>query len=260
MKLWTLLENTACRQDLTAAHGLSLYLETGGHRILFDMGPSAAFRQNGDVLGIDPAAVDLAILSHGHDDHGGGMAEFLRCNAGAPLYVHGQAFRPHYNRVGKYIGLDPALRNHPRLIFTEDSCHLAAGLDLYTCNDRVPAYPVDHRGLQALVGDRLEPDDFCHEQYLLVQEQGKRILISGCSHKGVCNLVHWFRPDILVGGFHLKDKDPADPSLPVLAENLLRYDTVYYTGHCTGSAQYHRLKEMMGHRLQSFSTGTVLEL
>ena len=73
MKLCTLLENTACRNDLTAEHGLSLYMETGNHKILFDMGQSDAFAANAHKLHIDLTQVDTAILSHGHYDHSGGL-------------------------------------------------------------------------------------------------------------------------------------------------------------------------------------------
>ena len=46
MKLTVLMENTACREDLTAEHGLSLYIEACGKKILFDSGASAAFADN----------------------------------------------------------------------------------------------------------------------------------------------------------------------------------------------------------------------
>ena len=64
MKLVTLMENTSCREDICFEHGLSLYLETAGHRILFDAGQSAAFAENAGVLDVDLTAVDFAVLSH----------------------------------------------------------------------------------------------------------------------------------------------------------------------------------------------------
>ena len=91
MKITVLLENTACRADLCAAHGLSLYIEACGRRVLFDMGPDEGFLQNAGSLGVDLTAVDLAVLSHGHDDHGGGLAAFCRVNPTAPVYVHRRA-------------------------------------------------------------------------------------------------------------------------------------------------------------------------
>ena len=89
---------------------------------------------------------------------------------------------------------------------------------------------------------------------------GKRVLISGCSHKGILNLASWFSPDVLVGGFHYMRKDPTDPVLTQAAKTLLTYPTTYYTGHCTGAEQYAVMKKTMADRLQPLSTGTVIEL
>ena len=92
MKFLTLMENTACREDLCAGHGLSLYIETTKHKILFDMGPSGAFAENAEALGVDLKQVDVAFLSHGHFDHSGGMEAFLKGNETAPVYLHKGAF------------------------------------------------------------------------------------------------------------------------------------------------------------------------
>ena len=109
MKLITLMENTTTRDDLVCEHGLSLYIEAGDLRILFGAGQSAAFADNAEKLGVDLSAVDLCILSHGHYDHGGGIARFLEVNDHAPVYVSRHAFGDFYNAEGKYIGLDSAL-------------------------------------------------------------------------------------------------------------------------------------------------------
>jgi metal-dependent hydrolase (beta-lactamase superfamily II) len=88
MKLVTLMENSSCREDLCCEHGLSLYLETLGKKILFDAGQSAAFAENAAVLKVDLEAVDFAVLSHGHYDHSGGLERFLQINR-----ILGQAAR-----------------------------------------------------------------------------------------------------------------------------------------------------------------------
>lgn len=100
VKVVTLLENAACREGLASAHGLSLYLETPRHRILFDMGPDGAFAENAAALGVDLKSVDLAVLSHGHYDHGGGLAAFCRCNDTARIYIRRDAF-------GEFLSADP---------------------------------------------------------------------------------------------------------------------------------------------------------
>ena len=77
MKVQVLLENTSLSEALKAEHGLSLYIETGKHKILFDMGQTDAFADNAEKMGIDLSQVDFAILSHGHYDHGGGLKYFM---------------------------------------------------------------------------------------------------------------------------------------------------------------------------------------
>ena len=93
-----------------------------------------------------------------------------------------------------------------------------------------------------------------------MEEHGKRILFSGCSHKGILNILSWFRPDVLVGGFHFKDLDPEGEQLRRCGEALDTFDTIFYTGHCTGQSQFDRLKMILGDRLHAISTGMTIEL
>jgi 7,8-dihydropterin-6-yl-methyl-4-(beta-D-ribofuranosyl)aminobenzene 5'-phosphate synthase len=65
-------------------HGLSLYIEPRNHKVLFDMGQGNLFLENAERMGVDIEAVDIAILSHGHYDHGGGIETFLKRNARVP--------------------------------------------------------------------------------------------------------------------------------------------------------------------------------
>ncbi|MBQ7098769.1 MAG: MBL fold metallo-hydrolase [Oscillospiraceae bacterium] len=260
MKITTLIENTALSPRLTAEHGLSLFVEAAGHTFLFDAGQSVAFADNARKLHIDLRRAEFAVLSHGHYDHGGGMLRFLECNHTAKIHVNQNAFGGHYNAAGRYIGLSDELRRSSRLILTGDEHTIAPGLTLHTCNDRPRAVPIESSGLTEQVGDFLLPEEFRHEQSLLIEENGRRILLSGCAHKGVLNLLHWFRPDVFVGGFHFKQLSPDDPRLRIWGEAMAKYDTVFYTGHCTGAAQYAVLKELLGDRLNAISTGAVFEV
>ena len=260
MKITTLIENTTLSPDLTAEHGLGLFVETERSRFLFDAGQSGAFADNARKLGIDLKTADFAVLSHGHYDHGGGMARFLDINRRAKLYVNQNAFEGYHNGTEKYIGLDRRLRDSRRLVLTGDEHTIAPGLTLSTCNGLIRPVPTDPFGLTERVGQFFLPDDFRHEHYLLVQEKGKRILFSGCSHKGILNILSWFRPDALVGGFHFKSLSPDSPQLRAWGEAMAKYDTVFYTGHCTGEAQFQVLKAILGDRLHAISTGSVVEI
>ncbi len=261
MRITVLCENTTNNELLSAEHGLSLYIEHGTRRVLFDMGQSRLFADNAAALGVDLTAVDSAVLSHGHYDHGGGMTVFLEKNDKAPVYLQTSAFEPHYNGTEKYIGLDTTLKAHERLRFVDTATDLGDGMTLFTLDNAVLPHPIDAHGLTKRCGDTFVPDPFTHEQYLLIENEGKRLLISGCSHKGILNILALTRPDVFVGGFHLMKLDPdgdGKESLEQIAKTLAAYDCRYYTCHCTGEAPFDFLKTRLGERLTYIRTGDVL--
>lgn len=258
MRITALVENTCHNGNLDVEHGLSLFIETNHHIILFDMGQSELFDQNAQRLGIDLSNVDIAILSHGHYDHGGGLKRFLEINKTASVFLSSFAFESHYNGTEKYIGLDCSLRSNNRLIFTDDIFEISPGLTLFSCNSNNKEFNLGSFGLTKLNNDEFIDDDFLHEQYLLIEEQGKKVLISGCSHKGILNIANWFKPDVLIGGFHFS-KLPLDDTLTEYANYLNKFSTRFYTCHCTGVEQYQYMKKSMS-RLNYISTGDTIEL
>lgn len=261
MRITVLCENTTNRTQLLAEHGLSLYIETEKHNILFDMGQTDAYLHNAKKLGIDLSGVDIGILSHGHYDHGGGLQSFLNINEKAFVYVNENVFDEYYNGSQKYIGLCKELKNHPRLKMVSDFLKIDDELSLHSCNERDKIFPVNSYGLRVKKNGEIHPDTFLHEQYLLIQEGNRQILISGCSHKGVQNIVDWFLPDVLVGGFHFTKLDPKteDRCFLIEASNwLLKQPTKYYTGHCTGVEQFAFIKDIMGNQIEAISTGDTI--
>lgn len=244
MRIISLIENTTENEKIKSQHGLSLYIETEKHKMLFDMGQDGTFFENAQALGIDLADVDIAFISHGHYDHGGGLAKFLEINDKAKVYIHKDAFGEHYNGHDKYIGLDVSLAENERLIFVGDVALIDNSLTLYSCNSYERVYEDSFGGLLKRVGDKYYPDEFTHEQYLLIKDAGKKVLISGCSHKGILNIMNWFAPDILVGGFHFSKLETGE-SLTHAAKFLSCRKTKFYTCHCTGITQYEYMKKYM---------------
>ncbi|MBR5501141.1 MAG: MBL fold metallo-hydrolase [Clostridia bacterium] len=257
MRIVCLTENTG-KPGFEAEHGLSLYIEACGKKILFDMGQTDLFTRNACKMGIDLSQVDLAILSHGHYDHGGGLVKFLEINTHAPVYVNENAFGAYYNGTAKYIGLDHSLQGNPRLVMTKDQYAIEKGLTLHTCNGNAKPYDLGSFGLTERTQDDFVPDAFLHEQYLLIEEAGRRVLISGCSHKGILNIVSWFRPDVVVGGFHFS-KLPLEKTLAEYARILRDSSTTFYTCHCTGTEQFAYMQQWMP-KLYYLSTGDTVEI
>ncbi|MFH1512576.1 MAG: MBL fold metallo-hydrolase [Bacillota bacterium] len=258
-----LIENTTNDPELQPEHGLSLYIEANGRKILFDSGQSPAFAHNAAKLNVDLSKVDTAVLSHGHYDHGGGLPAFLSLNGYAPVYLSEHAFGEYISGSGEYLGINPALRNNPRLRLVTGVTDLGGGLSLLTGEGRALSRPIEAYGLCMRRDGVIVSDDFRHEQYLLITEGNRRVLISGCSHKGIVNIMHWFRPDVMIGGLHLMKLDPlgdGKAALDAVAKELLQFGTVYYACHCTGVPQYEYLKAQMQDSLFYISTGQEITL
>ena len=265
MRVTMLLDNISADGRLAAEHGLSLHIETGKHRILFDTGQSDAFARNAEMLGIDLSAVDIAFLSHGHYDHSGGLARFFELNSHACVYMHGGAFERHIHEDGREIGIDSSLSGNPRIRFNEGTLRIDDELSLESCNERERPFASHGEGLLMLRDGLPVQDDFRHEHYLSIREagSGRHVVISGCSHKGILNIMGWLEPDALIGGFHFMGLDPQGEGKAALdhaAKALARHDCTYFTCHCTGKKQFDYLKNKLGNRLHYFAGGMSVEL
>ena len=192
MNVKVLVENTSLSPAYRCEHGLSLYIKTRNHRILFDMGQSSLFLENAEGMDADIGAVDMAILSHGHYDHGGGIETFLKHNTRANLYVHADAFQPHYakredGRIDD-IGLDLAAAANPRVQTSRHMLRLDDEICVFSGVVPHRLFPPANRVLLRKSSD-YEPDDFTHEQNLIVTEDGEDVLFTGCAHNGIVNII-----------------------------------------------------------------------
>ena len=273
MKISILAENNVLSDSFQSEHGLSMLIEAEGRSILFDMGASDIFCANAAAMSIDLSGVDLAVLSHGHYDHGGGLAAFLAGNGHAPVYVSKHVFGDYRLRQEDsetlYIGIDPTFAESDRFRFADGRLDLAADAILFSgVSGDYPRPSGNSRLLMGTEGDYL-PDDFHHEQNLLLTCGGKRVLFAGCAHSGIVNILDHCRslcgayPDVVLGGFHLIDRgtDPKDlAELNALAGRLLESGAMFYTCHCTGLPAYEHLRRVMGERIEYLACGAQLTL
>jgi 7,8-dihydropterin-6-yl-methyl-4-(beta-D-ribofuranosyl)aminobenzene 5'-phosphate synthase len=282
VRVTTLIDNLRSPDDpqLEAEWGLSLCVESSGRQILVDMGASDAFARNAERLSVDLAAIDVAILSHHHYDHGGGLRRFLELNDHAPIYLgatpDGDPTVKLLGFVRKYIGLDPALlaSHSHRFRFVHERTEVLPGVVVLPCIGGQHALPAGNRFLFLKRDSGLVPDDFRHEIIVAIHEHNALVVLTACSHNGLLNMVEAASAEFpgipvraVIGGFHLAKLPPfrgmteseravADIGRAILD---LRIETTY-TGHCTGKAAFEVLHRAMGDRLQEIHTGSRVTL
>ena len=272
MIIKTLLENEAISDEFLTEHGLSLYIETEKRKIVFDTGASNKFIMNAKILNVNLRDADMVILSHGHYDHGGGLLDFLDMNQDALVYIKQGAFTPHgaikEDEKIKDAGIDIKIKENDRIKIVEKDIFIDNDLILFSHIQGEKMLPRGNDKLLMKTRDVWEKDDFKHEQNLLIREGRNRVLIVGCSHRGIVNILEQAQEitDLpithVLGGFHLKDLDLNDSVdmdfLKDVSDRLLDSGAVFYTGHCTGRKQFYKLKEIMGDKINELSTGTII--
>ena len=159
-------------------------------------------------------------------------------------------------RAPEYIGLNQNLKHHPQVKLLDGSYGIDDELQIYSH----VAGEIYETNKNLLKEDKTR-DDFVHEQHLLIQGS-KNVLLMGCGHKGVLNIIGQCpaAPDIVIGGFHLYSPRTGEclpePVIMDLAANLP--DAVYYTGHCTGDKALAILTREL-REIHPLMTGTVIE-
>lgn len=273
MKIYTLVENEALGPKFRAANGLSLFIETGGKKLLFDLGPDDSFLENAAALGLAIEEVDYLVISHGHVDHGGALALFLERNGKARVFMRGEAFEPHYwKRFLSFIDVGLPLVESPRIEFVAGSLDIAPGLRLLSGFPKRGFVPVANRKSYVRRSGQMRRDDFSHELLLIAEEEGRSFAFTGCSHSGITNMIDAALEstgreslDFVIGGMHLFHSRlrPLKFALDLerLGARLNAYrDTRYYTGHCTLSEGYEALHRRLGDRIAPIHAGTTLVL
>ncbi len=273
MRIVNLIENIKGNPECDFEHGLSLYVETQKHKLLMDTGCSDKFLENAKRLSVQLENVDSVVLSHGHYDHGGGLLDFTKINSHARIYVRENAFLDFYHGKDenkRYIGLDKRISNLAQLYYVSGNMRMDKELFLFTNVTSRILWPSSNLELTVEKDGVLVQDDFSHEQYLVISQNGKNILISGCAHNGILNILEKYHqifsknPDVVISGFHMMKKSGYKQEdidlIEKTAWKLKDYRTKFYTCHCTGEEPYERMKRILGEQIDYVKSGEEVEI
>ncbi len=278
MRIVCLCENTAVNDKLFAEHGLCLYIEHCGKKILFGTSSTAVVFQNATRLNIPIESADAIVLPHNHTSMTGAVETFLKKNPSATLYMKKSCATDN----GEKHGILRSRTGIPHSFFKANKMKCV----LYTAFSEVcPDFylaSVKHYSDNPCTDKRYTvkrhrkwvKDDFSGEAFA-VCFPGRRkdgfVILTGCSHSGIVNIVKtaqemWDAPVLaVVGGFGMMSSNinklgcTAD-AVKSTAKALAELDIGYiYTCHCTGRKGYEIMKEVLGDQIQYLHTGEELE-
>ena len=251
LKISILSDNTAIEPFL-AEHGLSLALETEEVRILLDTGNGETFFPNLQKWKLDLASYQSLVLSHGHYDHTGALAELLLRAPHLQVYhgkgVEEKRFSCHPGLPAKEISMpEPCkkmLLKHSRRKEILSPRDMGNGFFL---TGRIPRVTPEDTGGPFFTDEEKKNPDPIMDEMALLWEGG--VLLQGCCHAGIGNTLSYCRekfPSIAIhtvaGGLHLKDAEPVrlESTLLYLKESGIKRLVLF---HCTGQKAMEYLKK-----------------
>ena len=234
MKLSVLTENTASGNFL-AEFGLSYFIEHENETVLFDTGSTDVFLRNAEKLGIDLDRADTVVLSHGHWDHGNG----LRYMKNKRLVCHPDAFMKRYRKnsienIGLALNYDEL---DQRFDLTTSRAPYPLSKNMIFLGEIPRETPFEAQET-AFVDQYGEADFVPDDSALAVIDDDELIVVSGCAHSGICNIVEHAKQVTglkkvrgVIGGFHLKENDrQTRETIRCFKDQKIRY---LFPSHCT---------------------------
>ena len=270
LRITTLIENNSDENNtLISEHGLSLYIEIDEIKILFDTGQSGDFIKNADKLKIDLNNLNYVILSHGHYDHSGGFRKLVENTKNSFKLIVGNRFfnekyklleSDEYKFNGNYFDEEFINQNNISTEYIDqDSFNITENVILFS------DFEILNKKFYIKQNEQYISDDFSDEIVLAVKVEKGLVVILGCSHVGVVNILKTItkRTGIhiygVVGGSHLIEADELrlNNTINFLKEKDIQ---VLRLSHCTGKNAIRELQYEFGNKFMYNNTGNVIKI
>ena len=214
-----LYDNNPYDERLKTAWGLSCLVERNDLTLLFDTGGDApTLLSNMTTLGIDPAEIDIIVLSHIHGDHVGGLSGILATNKATTVYLP-RSFPTEFKKQVK-VGA--------RLVEVHEPMAIAEGI-----------YTTGEMGTEII-----------EQSLILVTKEGS-VIITGCAHPGIVSVIAKAKEiagekvHLVMGGFHLDGM--SKQKINGIIEDFQRLGVEKVAPcHCTGDLARRLLKGAYG--------------
>lgn len=270
MKFAILAENKSDHSRIKAEWGLSVFIEAGDKKILFDAGSSAKlFAENAERMHIDLSEADFAVASHGHYDHTNGFPEFARLNDHAPIYIHEKAFGEVYGSdngivraTSCSIEWTPQERKEleNRLIYTNGPVNVTDDIIISGTVPLLEGETMQEVFYEKKGENEYVRDDIAHEQILVIRDRDESgaskgvYVFAGCCHRGAVAALRYAKSlmpgekiKCFLAGTHLCTSPQAEINR-VTAELEKEFDGIIMPVHCTGLKAICYMSMKLGNR------------
>jgi 7,8-dihydropterin-6-yl-methyl-4-(beta-D-ribofuranosyl)aminobenzene 5'-phosphate synthase len=276
-RITILCENLIGRRVGLGEHGFSAFVETDRGDYLFDTGGGRSIVANSLTLNKDLKSIRKIFLSHGHYDHTGGLPEVLNLNRNVDVHAHPHVFldrmavlKENGKEMKRFIGI-PYKKSYleslgANFVFNTDFKEVEKGLFLTGEVPRKTSFEKPDPRFFSEINGKKEPDLFLDDQSLIIESDKGLILILGCAHSGMINIIHHVinktgrsKFYAILGGTHLDFLTPEQLEESINALNQLEIERIGVS-HCTGMRAAFRLNQEFGDRYFYGYVGSVLEI
>lgn len=283
VKITCVVENTATfASEFYAEHGLSILIEDGKTKVLFDTGnsPEVLKKNMGLLNGFKD--LNYVVLSHGHDDHTGGLSYIFK-NTSADILMHEKALLPKYvlrkgkmqfigtkgeyitKNSSKHVNNDQKTNDSTKVEFISKTIEIAPNIYIFPeISLKYDFEGIDPSFLICDNGNFLS-DNFEDELVLVIRTDKGLVVLSGCAHRGIVNtvssVVEYFNDDIyaVIGGTHLVSSN--EDRLNRTSKELKKFDPDQLIfGHCNGFDAQCRFKKEFKNKFQILESGKEINI
>lgn len=256
MKIVTVMDNVGSENKaLYHEHGLSFYIEKDDKNLMFDFGSGTHTFDNFEKLGLQIERIDHAIISHSHYDHAASYPNFVKKGLNCSLTCGENFFYEKYafekgGTVYLGNGFSKEFVESSKIPINQVSGMYQVDQDIYVVNNFKRKYGFEKIQDRFVIrkNEKFVKDDFQDEIALVIIEKEKLIVVVGCSHPGILNMLTDIKErfdmpiQAVIGGNHLVEADEERIDQTLECMETLGIETIGFN-HCSGELLQKKIRE-----------------